>query len=84
MHFLHSGILFLADEKYGQKRYNNDRNQWTPPRIHLHPNMGSLVPTIYFYKKEHGKCLEEYIERWFYPVLNLQQLRLRTNLANMT
>ena len=84
MHFLHSGILFLADEKYGQKRYSNYRNQWTPPRIRLHPNMGSLVPTIYFYKKEHGKCLEEYIERWFYPVLNLQQLRLRTNLANMT
>ena len=84
MHFLHNGILFLADEKYGQKRYNIDRNQWTLSRIHLPPNMASLVPTIYFYKKEHGKCLEEYIERWFYPVLNLQQLRLRTNLTNMT
>ena len=50
----------------------------------LPPECDFIGDQFNFYKKEHGKCLEEYIERWFYPTLSIRQLRLQTNLTNMT
>ena len=50
----------------------------------LPPECDFIGAQFNLYKKEHGKCVEEYIERWFYPTLSIQQLRLRSNLTNMT